>query len=239
MANVQEYLITPPSTGQPDNAWIEALVKNDPKAEFAACYLLNPATGKPGIRWMYAPDGMGFCVPVYSKAAPEAMQYLEWLHDPANYVIYKYGFEGIQYTLDKSGVMTNIPLKNQGGTNPGWPGEYGITLYNQDPDYNRWYANLFKDLTTGLAKRMWDQYFAIANNPERKYFTYVFLEPLESVAKYSATLGMKINELYVQSIMAKSGQFDAVFDRLVNEYLNMGGQEVIDEKLKLYKKYNP
>ena len=65
---------------------------------------------------------------------------------------------------------------------------------------------------------------------------YAFQQEIISETKYGADLDAKLSELTVKSVMAAPDEFDATFDALAEEYLNIGGQEVIDEKIAVYRK---
>lgn len=51
---------------------------------------------------------------------------------------------------------------------------------------------------------------------------------------YQTDLDAKQAELYVNSIMASPDAFDSIWDSYVQEWLNIGGQEMIDEKKAVY-----
>ena len=56
----------------------------------------------------------------------------------------------------------------------------------------------------------------------------------ETSAKYGKILQEKDVEILVKSITCKPGDFDKTYDTLIQEYLDIGGQEVIDEKRAIY-----
>ena len=52
---------------------------------------------------------------------------------------------------------------------------------------------------------------------------------------YKTDLDAKKAELYVKSIMASPDAFDSTWDTMVEEYMRIGGQEIIDEKTAVYR----
>ena len=51
---------------------------------------------------------------------------------------------------------------------------------------------------------------------------------------YGSALSEKIGELRVKSITCTTDEFDTTYDTLLEEYLGMGGQAVIDESTAAY-----
>jgi putative aldouronate transport system substrate-binding protein len=66
------------------------------------------------------------------------------------------------------------------------------------------------------------------------FFGYHFDVVISSDAKFSGTLQQKSAEIWVQTITAKPADFDVLYDKLVKEWLSMGGQAVIDERRAAY-----
>ena len=64
------------------------------------------------------------------------------------------------------------------------------------------------------------------------YFGGIVTEEQEQYAGFLPGLESELPSL----ISAPSGQFDAMYDDVVNEYLNAGGQEVLDAQIELYHK---
>src|SRR5690606_25409931 len=56
---------------------------------------------------------------------------------------------------------------------------------------------------------------------------------IQSEAKYYSVLSNKDNEIFVKVITTED--FDAVYDAEVEEYMRMGGEEVMNEKRQAYR----
>jgi putative aldouronate transport system substrate-binding protein len=76
---------------------------------------------------------------------------------------------------------------------------------------------------------------AIAIAYKDSFLAPTFDVVIESEAKYTPNLKAKGAEIFVKSITADPAKFDSTYDALVAEYMKMGAQEIIDEKLAAYK----
>ena len=54
-------------------------------------------------------------------------------------------------------------------------------------------------------------------------------------AKYRPTLNQKGADIFVKTIVCKPAEFDSLYDSMVKEYMDMGGQKIVDEKRIAYK----
>jgi putative aldouronate transport system substrate-binding protein len=61
-----------------------------------------------------------------------------------------------------------------------------------------------------------------------------FPEPVQAEAKYSKTLADKRTEMFVRLYMCKPEEFDSLYDSLVQEYMQIGGTEVMNERKEIY-----
>jgi putative aldouronate transport system substrate-binding protein len=168
-------------------------------------------------------------VPSFSKVPEQALQYLNWLAVPENDFVLRYGFEGEHYKM-ADGVPEPIDIDYNNKTRISL-GDLGI-MYNGDPSVERDLATRIKN-TAERQKVLVKEYYDIGI--ENSYVTYTHVQPIESETKYASNLTAKGDEILVQSVIAKPENFDAVYDRLVAEYLSIGGQEIIDEKTRAYR----
>ena len=202
-------------------AALEALNENNPDAEVVALKLEN-VYGKM-MQQNYPPTAIICMVPVFSKAQTEAVKYLDWLADYENDKVLRYGFEGENYTL-VDGVPTDIHLDYQNLS------DYAL-MYNGDPDATVNTATVVASLPE-FTKTIRTQNLQIGI--EGGYTPYPFGQEIVALTNYKTDLDAKIAELYVNSIMASPDQFDTVWDQYAQEYLTIGGQQVIDEKKAVY-----
>ncbi|WP_020617291.1 extracellular solute-binding protein [Paenibacillus daejeonensis] len=209
--------------------YLAEVYKADPEAELVPIDPFNTPDGK-YPKALYSPNGLYIFVPKASKNAEAVIKYLDWMAQPENVIALQNGIEGETYEMqDGVPVVLDNDLARQ-------------TLYNY-PDYAIILNGKFVSAT--------DESLNIAANasePNHKDFTIESIEkggrdgvlpvrtstPIESEMKYAGTLKEKHDEIFVKVITAKPEDFDRIYDSEVQDYMNIGGQEVMDEKLQIY-----
>lgn len=210
-------------------AYLAEVYKADPKAKLVPIDPFSTPDGK-HPKPLYPLNGIYIFVPKTSKNAEAVVKYLDWMAQPENILVLQNGTEGKTYEM-KDGVP--VTLDND---------EAKQTLYNFS-DYsiilNGKYVSSTDDKLNIAAN---------ASDPKFKDFTISSIElgnadgvimpnitkPIESEIKYAATLTEKNKEIFVKVITAKPADFDKVYDSEVEDYMNIGGQEVMDEKRKTF-----
>lgn len=213
------------------NEYVYSLYLNDSEAEVVPVVVTNDQ-GVPALVDQYVPYGMDIVVPAYSEHVTEAVMYLDWLADYDNYEIIQYGFENEHFVYLENGVHdTRVVAEN--AVRKIQPGDLAI-VFNGNPKADVYEAEqriraeanngFLADLSmaAGRASRV------------NTYIPYSFNVLIQAETDYSVALGEKIVELQVKAITCPAEEFDATYDGLINEYLEMGGQEVIDEKTAVY-----
>lgn len=209
--------------------YLTEVYKADPNAKLVPIDPFSTADGK-HPKALYAANGIYLFVPKASKNAEAAVKYLDWMAQPENILALQNGTEGKTYEM-KDGIP--VTLDNE---------EAKQTLYNYS-DYamilNGKYVSTTDDSLNIAAN---------ASDPELKDFTIASIElgstdgvtiphvstPIESEIKYAATLLEKNDEIFVKVITAKPADFDHVYEKEVKDYMNIGGQEVMEEKRKAF-----
>jgi putative aldouronate transport system substrate-binding protein len=210
-------------------AYLAEVYKADPNAKLVPIDPFSTPDGK-HPKPLYSPNGMFLFVPKASKNAEAVVKYLDWMAQPEHFIALQNGTEGKTYEMQDGipVILDNDEAKN--------------TLYNY-PDYaiilNGKYVST-RDEELNVA--------ANANDPNFKDFTISSIElgstdgvlipnvstPIESEIKYATTLKEKTDEIFVKAVTAKPADFDSVYDKEVQDYMKIGGQEVMDEKLKAF-----
>lgn len=196
--------------------------------EFA---IIEPFTNVDGVtaKRAWSPAGsMKIMIPVFSENAEAAVKYLNWLADDENRITVSYGIEGENWTEVDGAPLVDEDNKMNGASrdmsivNGAWTYEDdALFYYSILRDSKTWLGNL-KVETFKLAK-------------QGTYLNPIFDRPLEMKAEYTPTLNAKYQELMIKSIMAAPGEFDSVYDGLQAEYMEIGGQIVMEEKIEAYK----
>ena len=169
-------------------------------------------------------------IPKSSKRAVEAIKYLDWMADPKVIDILLNGVKGINYTEEKSGIPVNKLVE----------GEMRLTMDICIIVNGKDFGSLDKNITAlslqyapefqEELKRAYRQSIT-ADNP---YYELTF--PIESYAKYKRSILEKDAEIFVKSLTCKPGEFDVVYDKLVDEHYKMFGKEVMADRLDYIKK---
>lgn len=214
---------------------IVALYETNPEAEFVGLQLDN-VHGEQIIN-VYQPIGMFIAVPATCKNPEAAVKYINFLADLDNYKVLAHGFEGVHYnTVDGEPqviVYTEEEIKNGEGLERITCGDMNLA-YNGSP---LGYKNVpskptapyirvaeLHDITRKMSKvgGIADYFFAGIKTEAQEMY-----EGLITNLDDKHPLAMLIS--------APADQFDAMYDAEINKWLEQGGQEIIDQKLALYK----
>lgn len=214
----------------PSGSLASALKQMDPNATIIPC---DPFTNYEGKHKKIADDPLGILsiVPAFSKRAAEAVKYLDWLSRSDVMYFLQNGEENYHYTL-KDGIPIQNKIEGEKKFNTGANLDYtlsvnGIYLGSLDknikaqsaayPGYEKEYLECYKNAITDY------------------YLAFHFDKPIESETKLGKVLGEKSTELMIKSIIAKPSEFDKVYDDLSDQYMKLGGTEVMNEKKEAYK----
>ena len=85
------------------------------------------------------------------------------------------------------------------------------------------YENLVKDVYTDTMANM-----------KYQYTDFLFDRSIKSLSDNKATLQEKWQEYYTALLMCKPAEFDALYEKLSQEYLAAGFQSILDEKAAAY-----
>lgn len=208
------------------------LKKNVPDAQLVP---VDPFTNYEGkhVKPQYAPNGFYIFVPASSKHATEAIKYLDWMTDKEVMKFLQNGVKGDQYTDEKNGIPVNFKTNDQLSDDKKFHNndlcliangkEYGDDKKNIEAA-SLGYTGFEAQFTEGFNIAMKDSYIGAA-----------FTKPIDAQTKYNKTLTDKGAEIFVKSISCKPSDFEKTYDSLVQEYLKIGGQEVINERKAAYK----
>lgn len=222
---------TTPNTNEPVYmGHLAELKKHDPSAVFTP---IDPFTSRNGKnpKPINEVNGMYIMVPKFSKNAEAAVKYLNWMANPEHYITLQNGIEGLTYDM-KDGIP--------------------ITLENEDTErmmYNYFdYCIIFNGKFISPVN---EELNVKANsyNPQYSQFTMKSIEygmndgielpriqtVIESEIKYMDILTEKYDEVFVKVITAHPEMFDAVYDKEVEDYMSMGGEQVMNEKRNAYR----
>lgn len=216
---------------------ISSTLANDPNAKFAVLdpAALSPEGTKPQSR-AYWP--FGFIMGINSTTSDEeraaVWMYLEWMSQPENLFFLQNGVEGENYTLDADGLAVK---------NPDFTGESALSQNNNkdywalvtesaqyEKDELNYKANLANWAPVGYEYLVEDSYKYFNDYKEFMTPDALYSVVIESVAEYKTTLNDLWKELYVKCVLAPEADFEATYQKAVEDYLSAGYQEILDEK---------
>jgi putative aldouronate transport system substrate-binding protein len=88
----------------------------------------------------------------------------------------------------------------------------------------------------GVDKRFIEKAYKITSN-EARYGKNYNVGQIYAEEGMGAVLPEKRNNFLIQSVVAKPADFDSVYDRGLQDYLNSGGQAIIDERRAKYEEF--
>jgi putative aldouronate transport system substrate-binding protein len=200
---------------------VTELKKNVPGAQLVPC---DPFVNSRGKHYKMVYDKYGFyiLIPKSSKRVAEAIKYLNWMAKPAVRDFLVNGKKGIHYKKLRQGVPVNILVDGPKRLTT------DIALIVNGKDF----GNTKKNIRAGAFgcpgfEKEWIQSYKMSVSGD----TYQIPKyPIESEAKLKRSLYEKEAEIFVKSLVVKPAEFDRTYDRLVREYLKMGGQRVINDR---------
>jgi putative aldouronate transport system substrate-binding protein len=174
--------------------------------------------------------------PSTNKEPIASLMYLDWISTFENRKFLQIGEEGVTHEVMPDGAIKLIAATGEKIMNSGNNLDYTITINGLelgDPDLTT------RSLALGYAgvdARFIQKSFEVANRDG-------FVPQNFNVGEIKAEEGMgqvlkeKRDILLAQAIICPTDQFDEVWDEYFQDYLNSGGQAIIDERLAAYEKF--
>ncbi|WP_053376621.1 extracellular solute-binding protein [Paenibacillus sp. FJAT-27812] len=212
----------------------EPLKQNAPDANYIPIDVFKNAEGK-YIKETYNENGLFSFIPKSSKHAELAIKYLNWMADPEVLFFLQFGEEGVNHTMvdgipqgiaqtGENMQMSNLNLDYTLVVNGAELGDteknvktYAAALATGDKDYEKMAVDSYKINTTD------------------GYTGFYYGVPNEASIKYGKTLGDMNKQMMDRLIVVKPAEFDALYDKLVKEYMDAGGKAVQEENVKHYR----
>lgn len=178
----------------------------------------------------YQPSGLQCFIPVFSKCPEAAMMYLDWLCEYDTIYFLQNGVEGVTYTLNEDG----IPIVND------VEGEYHFNSM-QNLDYTLLVNGQYLDQEELLIKAQATSYQGYADLFQPMYEVGMrdlvhadlvhFDRVLPTFAEKNTSLVNYEQEMVAKCVMAKPEDCVELLHTMTKEYMAMGGQAVMEEKL--------
>ncbi|MCQ4086067.1 extracellular solute-binding protein [Saccharibacillus sp. JS10] len=187
----------------------------------------NPNEGNKHIKSRYGSNGMYIMIPKSSERADEAVKYLNWMSQGNNIITIYNGVEGENYDM-KDGIPVTKPDVSKELQDRVYNGgdmaiiSNGKAIGDEATNEAAWVAGFPVNNQEMLKKSL-----EISNTDT--VGPIVFDRPIEAESKYGTALNDKLKVLIVQSAMAPTDQFEAVYDREMQDFMNIGGSELKKE----------
>jgi len=213
----------------------EELALNVPGAVYVPVDCIESSNGitrkeisdKPGVR---------IFIPSFSKNPEAALRYLNWLCKFENFNFLQIGQEGVNHEM-VNGIPRTLttPAGHPWFQNSSNNIDYtlpinGVELLDQELNARVTalsYGNFPADVIVNAYN------LSVANGWAPPVSAYAALTTKDGI--YGQTLRDKGDTMLVQSITARTQDFDRIWDAGMRDYLASGGQEVMDERASLWK----
>ncbi len=195
----------------------------------AELVVVDPFKDKDGVttKQVYDPAGIRIIVPKTSKRVNEAIQYLNWMSNKDVLTFLQCGEEGWGYEM-----QDGLPIKKlvEGEKVFNSPDNIDYTLIVNGIDLGDTQKNI--KLNSLQFKGMEDLYISAYTSAITNAYADpdVSTPPTEAEGKYSNSLREKGYEIYARCLTCKPEEFDSVWEQQYQEFLQTGGQEVLDQR---------
>jgi putative aldouronate transport system substrate-binding protein len=167
-------------------------------------------------------------LPSTNKEPLASLLYINFISDPEVIKYLQTGKEGVNYTLTEDGAYQILPATGEWVKNSGNNIDYTMTC-------NGLYLGEATGKTTALSYPGIPAEIVIQANEFGKnngrYPAHFNVGTIESETEVGTSLQAKRDELLTKAVTASEADFDAVYDGQMEEYMNLGGQEIIDERI--------
>lgn len=226
--------------------WLNSFYAQNPDAELAVAPIgiVDEEGGTVPAYRTNNPFGMiiGFSSTASEDEIKAAWMYMEWMTQEDVLFTMQWGIEGENYTVDST---TGLPVSV-----PEYAGEMKQG-FNNSKDYwcvtvearvagtieDMIKASAPQGLPQDFAQDIIDVYYGQKTLSEQGYgcLDVLFSVPIAAETEYSGTLVEKYKEYRDKLTMCKPEEFDDLYKKYTQEYLDGGYQAIMDERLQAYK----
>lgn len=214
-----------------EDGYIPKMVAKFPGFKFVP---IDPFTDKDGIttKSVYDQAGLRIIVPKTSeKRVNQAMQYLNWMANKDVIFFLQYGEEGVGHIM-KDGLPIYQAVKGEKFFNSTNNIDYTIIVNGIQAGSQEKNLKLNSLAYGGLEDLFLE---AVKVSTKNSYVPPVLSVPCDADAKYANTLKEKGYEVYAKTVTCKPADFEAVWTKMLNEFMKAGGQEVLDQRRAAWK----
>ena len=167
-------------------------------------------------------------LPSTNKEPVASLLYIDFISSPETIKFLQTGEEGVNFTMTEDGAYQILPATGEWVKNSGNNIDYTMTC-------NGLYLGEATGATTALSYPGIPAEIVIQANEFGKnngrYPAHYNVGTIESETEVGTSLTEKRDELLTKSVTASVEDFDSVYDSIMADYMNMGGEEIIDERI--------
>ena len=199
---------------------------------------VNPFVNPDGytLHENYAANGICIFIPswVNKETAVAAMKYMDWMAQPENMFYLQNGIEGVHYDhLNEDGLPVGRVTNDNLPDDQKWLSAVDLVFlsngnsFGNDELNNKYSALAFTGYEDVVARSY--EYMA-----KDSYAPIGFTVSIKAEADYDQMVLAKQAELLTNALTCDPAEFDAVYDRCVQAILDVGGQQIVDERKAAY-----
>ncbi len=198
-----------------------------------ACYIaIDPFDDSKGTHTKYVASTAGdrkIFFPLTNEEPLASMLYLDWISDPEHIQYLQIGDEGVTHNVVEGGAIQTVAATGDAIMNSGMNIDYTITcnglhlsteeLTKLSQAYN--YSGIDPDIVAEADK------IAQTDTVPGKNAK---VGAIEAEVNLGDTLSAKRDQVYDNAVIASEADFDSVWDSMLADYMNSGGQAIMDER---------
>lgn len=210
----------------------DTLLSTVPGAEILAVDVFTNSEGK-HAKPEYSPQGMYIMIPKSSKNAVEAIKYLDWMASGDHLFHMQNGIEGENYVLE-GGYPIALDNPTEEATNRLY-NSGDMAIISNGKNFGSREENL-EARALQFPPRFQDQAREAMRISNADTIKPVLMDrPIDAEAKYGTSVYAKFQELLVKATMAKPENFENDYASGLRDYMESGGQAILDERIAVYK----
>lgn len=203
--------------------------------EDAAFIAVEPFQNDAGLyrKYLSAPIDRKVFFPSTNTEPLASLLYLNWLSNIENRRFLQIGEEGVHHTVADLGAIQALPVTGEKVMNSPQNIDYTIVINGLDLGDPVLTSRSIALNYSGVDARFIEPAYIITDN-EARYGKNVQVGEIRAEEGMGTVLSEKRNTLLAQAVVAKTEEFDAVWDRGFTDYLRSGGQAIINERAQKY-----
>ena len=166
--------------------------------------------------------------PSTNKEPVASLMYVNFISSAETIKYLQTGLEGTNFVMAEGGAYQILPATGEWVKNSGNNIDYTMTC-------NGLYLGEATGATTALSYPGIPAEIVIQANEFGKnngrYPAHYNVGTIESETEVGSSLTEKRDELLTKAVTASVEEFDSVYDTIMEDYMNMGGQDIIDERI--------